>query len=692
MARPEALFPLFGDLESLPGIGRKTAEHLENLAIFKPADLAFTLPAGVHDRRLRERLADTPAGMASFRVIVLAHQKPASRSRPWRVDCAVGPDRLQIVFFHARGDWVERQLPVGAERIVSGKLEWFEGRPQIAHPDYITENEGEIPAFEPVYPLTEGVTQKTMRKAAEGVLDLLPTLPEWIAPSLKAKENWPDWDAALTAAHHPKSTVALQAKDPARRRLAYDEVFAHQLALAISRQNRRRTRGRVTVGDGHLRGKVIAALPFAPTGAQTRAVEEIAADLAAPQRMYRLLQGDVGAGKTLVAMLALLTAVEAGGQGAMMAPTEILARQHAAALAPLAEAAGVQMVTLTGRDSGRDRQEKLERIASGEAQVILGTHALFQRDVSFHDLRLAVIDEQHRFGVRQRMDLGAKGAAVDMLVMTATPIPRSLALSQYGEMDVSVLDEKPPGRQPVETVLVSMEREAQVVERLRAAISGGAQIYWVCPLVEESEVMDLKSVEDRARVLRKALGEEAVGLVHGQMLPEARDTAMADFKAGRTRLLVATTVIEVGVDVPNATIMVIENAEHFGLAQLHQLRGRVGRGSEKSTCLLLYAPPLGKTAEARLKALRETEDGFRIAETDLKLRGAGDLLGVAQSGLPRFRIADIEADAALMALAQSDSRALLESDPNLTSDRGEAARYVLYLFSHDESFRFLSVG
>jgi len=441
-----------------------------------------------------------------------------------------------------------------------------------------------------------------------------------------------------------------------------------------------------------LQAKVRAALPYAPTGAQERAMAEIAADMGGETRMNRLLQGDVGAGKTLVALMALLVAVEAGAQGVLMAPTEILARQHRESLTPLAEAAGVRLALLTGRDKGAERARLLADLAEGRIDILLGTHAVFQKGVEFRDLRLAVIDEQHRFGVAQRMELGEKGRAVDILVMTATPIPRSLALAQYGDMDVSVLDEKPPGRQPVATALVSAARIDEVVARLAAALDEGRRAYWVCPLVEESEAVDLTAATERFKALRARLGDEAVALVHGQMPAAEKDAAMADFAAGRRRVLVATTVIEVGVDVPEATIMVIEGAEHFGLAQLHQLRGRVGRGAGASTCLLMYDPPLGEAARRRLETLRETEDGFRIAEADLAMRGAGDVLGVAQSGLPRFRIADIERQAGLMALAQSDARALLAADPVLEGPRGRAARVLLWLMERDRAIRLIGVG
>ena len=532
-----------------------------------------------------------------------------------------------------------------------------------------------------------------MAKAAAAALERVPPLPEWIDAAVLAQKGWPDLPAALAAAHAPASFDDLSPNAPARARLAYDELLAHQMTLALVRRDRRRAPGRATVGDGALRGRVLAGLPWPPTGAQKRAVDEIAADMGAAQRMNRLLQGDVGAGKTLVAFMALLIAAEAGGQGVLMAPTEILARQHLAALTPLAALAGVRIAALTGRDKGEDRAAILRDLAAGTTQVLVGTHAVFQREVSFHDLRLAVIDEQHRFGVTQRLELAGKGreAPPDMLVMTATPIPRSLALAQFGDMELSVLDEKPPGRQPITTIVLPDDRLAEVTGRLRAALGDGARAYWVCPLVEESETVDLTAAQDRFVRLRAEF-RDAVRLVHGQMPVEARDAAMADFASGRAQLLVATTVIEVGVDVPQATIMVIERAESFGLAQLHQLRGRVGRGTARSTCVLLYQDPLNETGRRRLQILRETEDGFRIAEEDLAMRGAGDVLGTAQSGLPRFRVADLERQGALLALARSDARALLERDPQLASPRGQAIRALLWFMEQDRAIRLMSAG
>ncbi len=693
--RPPALFPLFAGIETLPGVGPKAAEALATLAITRPRDLILTLPHTVIDRRRRDSVLDVaPPAVATVEVMVGRHIRPTRRGGPWRVQVEDARTAFQLVFFHAREDWLARELPTGQRRLVSGKVELFDGMAQMVHPDHILRpaDAGQLPLAEPVYSLAAGLTQKTMARAVQGALTRLPDLAEWIDPALLAREGWPDWRTAIAAAHAPQTPQDCAPHAPARTRIAYDEVFAHQLTLALVRRDERRGKGRASVGTGARLAQLRAALPYVPTAAQDRAIAEIAADMAGPHRMTRLLQGDVGSGKTLVAFAALLTAVEAGGQGVLMAPTEILARQHLASLAPLAEAAGVRLDILTGRDKGADRAAKLAALATGRTQVLVGTHAVFQADVAFADLRLAVVDEQHRFGVRQRMELGAKGRAADMLVMTATPIPRSLELAQYGDLDVSVLDEKPPGRTPVRTALVSADRLDEVVDHLRRAVAEGRQAYWVCPLVGESETVDMAAAEERHALLRAALGEGRVGLVHGQLPPADKDAAMAAFAGGQTAVLVATTVIEVGVNVPNASIMVIEQAESFGLAQLHQLRGRVGRGAAASTCLLIYRPPLGEAARRRLETLRETEDGFRIAEVDLELRGAGDVLGTVQSGLPRFRVADLERQAPLMQLARSDARKLLADDPALTTDRGRAARVLLWLTEQDRGLAHMSAG
>lgn len=693
--RSEILFPLFSDLTALEGVGPKTARNFEQMRIASPRDLIFTLPQSGIDRAKRDTIRDVvPPCVVTVEVEIGMHVPPRSKGRPYHVHVSDAKTEFRLVFFHAHADYLRKQLPTGVRRVVSGRIELFDGVAQMVHPDHMLplEQASEIAEFEPIYPLTHGITQKVISRAIRSALDLAPDLDEWIDPGQLRQARWPSWQAAIGLAHRPGALSDLSASDPARERLAYDELFAHQLTLALARSHLRAKPGRASPGTLALQDKVLAALPYRSTNAQTRAISEISADMAAPVRMNRLLQGDVGAGKTLVAFMALLQAVEAGGQGVLMAPTEILARQHVESLQPLCELAGIRLEVLTGRDKGREREAKLADLAAGEIAILLGTHAVFQADVNFADLRLAIIDEQHRFGVSQRMELGAKGQAVDVMVMTATPIPRSLALASYGDMDVSVLDEKPPGRKPVTTATISTARIDEVVAKLRGAISLGKQAYWVCPLVEESELSDKIAAEARFKHLRAALGDAAVGLVHGQMPAAEKDAAMARFVAGETSILVATTVIEVGVNVPNATIMVVERAEGFGLAQLHQLRGRVGRGSDASACLLMFQEPLSETGKRRLEILRETEDGFRISEEDLAMRGAGDLIGTAQSGLPRFQIADPERQTALMAIAQSDARALLGTDPKLETPRGSAARVLLWLMEQDKAIQLISIG
>jgi len=693
--RPSILFPLFAETRTLGGVGPKMEKLIARVAGPRIVDLIFDLPIGLIDRSYQPKLKDAESGrIATVTVAVLDHVVPRDRRQPYRVRCSDETGTIELIFFHAHADYLNRTLPVGAKRVISGKIERYKDKLQMPHPDHVLAPEqlAEMPLHEPVYALTEGLPGKSLMKAIRAAVAKVPVLPEWNDPAFLKARRWSPFDEALRAAHAPMGEQDLLSDRPARQRLAYDELLANQLALLlIRRQMRSVKKGRSLKGDGRLKAKVVAALPFALTDAQLKAIGQIEADMEAPQRMLRLLQGDVGAGKTIVAFLALLGAVEAGTQGALMAPTDILARQHLASLEPLARAAGVRMALLTGRERvGRD--VTLDALSRGEIDILIGTHALFSEDVAFADLGLAVIDEQHRFGVHQRMQLQGKGGrAADVLVMTATPIPRTLALTVYGDMDVSRLTGRPPGRKPVETRILSAERLDEVIEHLRKAIGRGARAYWVCPLVEESEKIDLAAAEERAAMLRRVLGPR-VGLMHGRMKGSERDAAMAKFKSGETAILVATTVIEVGVDVPEATIMVVEHAERFGLAQLHQLRGRVGRGADKSSCLLIYHGRLGETAKARLKTMRDTDDGFVIAEEDLRLRGAGELLGTQQSGMPLFRMADLAAHADLLAAARDDAQLVLTRDPELQSARGEALRTLLYLFGRDEAVRYLRAG
>jgi ATP-dependent DNA helicase RecG len=698
--RPEVLFPLFAPARTLPGIGPRLETLVAKLVGVKSGetkvvDLCWHLPTGLVDRRRRPKIAEARDGeIATIEVQVGLHVAPRTKRLPYRVHVHDDTGEMQIIFFNVHGDYLAKALPEGSTRIVSGRVDFYQGEPQMTHPDHIVapEEVASLPLLEPIYPLTAGLPLKAVQKAARAAVERAPELPEWQdGPWLKAR-GFPSWRAALKAAHEPESEAELMPDSPSRARLAYDELLANQLALGLVRRRMRALPGRSIVGDGHLRAKVISALPFALTGAQRTALAEIDDDMKSGRRMLRLLQGDVGSGKTVEALLAMLNAVEAGCQAAMMAPTEILARQHHASLVPLCEAAGVRLELLSRREKGKRRAELLEGLATGAIDILVGTHALFQEDVAFKALALAVVDEQHRFGVHQRLQLQSKGGTgTDILVMTATPIPRTLTLTAYGDMDVSRLTEKPPGRKPIDTRALPLDRLDDVVEGLRRALAGGAQIYWVCPLVEESEELDVTAAEERHRHLEADFGG-VVGLVHGRMKAAEKDAAMARFEAGETRILVATTVIEVGVNVPSATVMVIEHAERFGLAQLHQLRGRVGRGGDRSSCLLLYHAPLGETAAARLKIMRETEDGFRIAEEDLKLRGAGELLGTRQSGLPTFRVADIERHGELLAAAYDDARMIIERDAELETPRGQALRVLLYLFERDEAIRYLRSG
>jgi ATP-dependent DNA helicase RecG len=698
--RPTLLNPLFAAVTSLSGIGPRLeklyARLLGRSDRARVIDLLFHLPGGAIDRRARPKLRDVELDTVVTVVVTVDRHRapPLHRPRaPYQVYTSDDTGDLILTFFNARRDYLQKLLPVGERRYVSGTVALYDGMRQMVHPDRIVAEAelAKLPLVEPVYPLTEGLSLNAVGKAVNAALARVPELPEWQEPSWVARERFPSFTEALHALHHPAHPTDVLPEQLAWSRLAYDELLAGQLALALVRAHIRRPTGRVTAGTGQLRKRLTAALPYSLTPSQTHAVADIIADLARPERMLRLLQGDVGSGKTVVALLAAAAVIEGGRQAALMAPTEILARQHFNTIAPLAAAAGINIAILAGRERGRERSSILEQVALGDAHILVGTHALFQEDVAFRDLALAIIDEQHRFGVHQRLALASKGQAVDVLVMTATPIPRTLVLTYFGDMDVSELREKPAGRRPIDTRTVPLNRIDQVVDAVGRALAAGHRVYWVCPLVEESENVDLAAAQSRYVALHERFGA-MVDLIHGRLKGTEKDIAMTRFAAGETRLLVATTVIEVGVDVPEATVMVIEHAERFGLAQLHQLRGRIGRGSERSTCLLLYKTPLGGSAKARLAIMRETEDGFRIAEEDLKLRGEGDVLGTRQSGLPGFRVARIETHGRLVGPARDDAALVLARDPTLSSMRGQALRNLLYIFERDEAIRLLRAG
>ncbi|MCC6920445.1 MAG: ATP-dependent DNA helicase RecG [Alphaproteobacteria bacterium] len=696
--RPEVLFPLFAPVRTLPGVGPRMGEKFAKIAGERVLDVLWLKPAGYVDRRLKTALVEVPEGsVATLKLHVLSHQPSPPRSRaPYRILCSDETGVVELVYFGGHNDYLAKLLPEGALRIVSGRIERHDGRLQMAHPDYVVapDQANQIPEIEPVYPLTEGLTNKAVSKAARGALVVAPDLTEWQDTAWVSKQHWPSWWEALNAIHAPPR-VDEQASERARRRLAYDEVLANQLALMLIRTRMKKVAGRVLQGDGVLRARLKDALPFDLTRAQIRTGREIADDLKSGHRMLRLVQGDVGAGKTLVALEAMLLAVEAGAQAALMAPTELLARQHFATIAPLAERIGIRSEVLTGREKGRLRTAILDDLRAGKIHILIGTHALFTEDVGFDDLALAVVDEQHKFGVSQRLSLSGKGGRpAHVLVMTATPIPRTLALTAYGDMEVSKLDEKPPGRQDITTRAVPLGRLEEVEQAVARAIGQGDRVYWVCPLIEQNEKLDVAAAESRYRELEKRFGIDRVALAHGKMKQSERDAAMARFRSGAASVLVATTVIEVGVDVPEATVMIVEHAERFGLAQLHQLRGRVGRGARPSSCLLLYQddPPLGDAAKARLKIMRETNDGFIIAEEDLRLRGPGEVLGTRQSGMPEMHFADLFRDADLLSVANDDARLVISRDTELTTPRGEALRRLLYLFERDEAVRYLRSG
>nr|GAJ35406.1 ATP-dependent DNA helicase recG [Bradyrhizobium sp. DOA9] len=701
--RPSLLNPLFAPVTSLPGVGPKQDKLLQYLLSRSETprlvDLLLHLPSQVIDRRARPKIRDAAQGtMVTLEVTVDRHRPPPPRNSraPYLVNASDDTGDVVLTFFRAKPGYVEKLLPVGEKRYVSGTLQMYDGIPQIVHPDRVLDEEAisKLSGIDPVYPLTEGLALGSLRRAIAQALLKLPALPEWISPDVLRRCDFPPIAEALNRVHQPLELTDILPDRPFWSRLAFDELLAGQLALALIRAQLRRPAGVRNAGDGHLRNKIIDALPYALTPSQRSAAAAIAEDLKQPLRMLRLLQGDVGSGKTVVALLAAAAVAEVGKQAALMAPTEILARQHIKTIAPLAERAGMRVAILTGREKGKERREIILQLAEGEIDLLVGTHALIQDDVIFRDLALAIVDEQHRFGVRERLALTSKGEAVDVLVLSATPIPRTLVLTYFGDMDISELREKPAGRQPIDTRAVPMSRISEVMEGVGRALEAGKLVYWICPLVDESDAEGtehLTNATKRFETLQKRFGDH-VGLVHGQMKGTEKDRVMAQFAAHQIGLLVATTVVEVGVDVPAATIMVIENAERFGLAQLHQLRGRIGRGSEASTCILLYGEPLGEMSKARLKVIRETTDGFRIAEEDLKLRGEGDVLGVRQSGLPGYRIARAEVHGQLIAQARDEALRILKDDPKLKGERGEALRCLLYLYERDEAIPLIGAG
>lgn len=693
--RPPELFRWFAEAEKIKGVGARLSGALARLGITRVRDFAFHTPTRLVDRRNKPKVADLIAGeIATIEVDIIEHQPSRGRA-PARVICQDDSGFLQLIFFSARGDYLAKQLPVGEKRIISGTVDAFNGGVQMSHPDYILppDKADEMPALECIYPSTAGISQKVLGKAVRGALSMLGDLPEWQDVGWRDKNQFPSFYTALKALHFPIDKTDIDADSLGRKRLAFDELLANQLALALVRKSTRKKAGRALSGSAEKRKSIADNLPYALTHDQAKALDEILADMASDNAMLRLVQGDVGSGKTVVAILAAAQAVAAGVQVAVLAPTEILAQQHARNFAELGAPAGLNCALLTGRVKGKARAELLANLAVGKIDVLIGTHAIIQETVEFSDLGLAIVDEQHRFGVAQRLALSEKSDnGVDVLGMTATPIPRTLTLAIYGDMDVSRIIEKPPGRTPVDTRVLAVDRLGDVVAALGRQLADGAQAYWVCPLVAESEVSDQAAAEERFKQLAQHFGDSQVGLLHGQMKGVDKEAVMARFKEGDLKLLVATTVIEVGVDVPNASIMVIEGAERFGLAQLHQLRGRVGRGANKSTCLLVRGNQLSDTGKERLRVMRESDDGFLIAEKDLQLRGSGEVLGTRQSGLPAQHFVDYSVHANLVTAARDDARLILNQDPDLKGPRGAALRVLLYLFEKDAGVRLLRSG
>jgi ATP-dependent DNA helicase RecG len=698
--RPPLLNPLFAPITSLAGVGPKQDRLFRYLLdrdeTPRIVDLLLHLPASVIDRRARPKIREAvPGTVVTLEVTVDRHRPTPGRNprAPHLVYASDETGDVVLTYFRAQPGYVEKLLPVGSKRYVSGTAQMFDGTLQIVHPDRVVDEAGfaKLSGIDPVYPLTEGLALGSLRRAMAQALQKLPDLPEWISPEVIRRCKFPPIAEALNRVHMPVKLTDILPDGPFWSRLAFDELLAGQLALALVRAQLRRPAGDRHAGDGHLRKKIIDALPYSLTSSQRQAAAAITDDLRQPVRMLRLLQGDVGSGKTVVALLAAAAVTEVGKQAALMAPTEILARQHIKTITPLADRAGLRVAILTGREKGKERRDILARLEAVEIDFLVGTHALIQDDVVFRALALAVVDEQHRFGVRERLALTAKGEAVDVLVLSATPIPRTLVLTYFGDMDVSELREKPAGRQPIDTRAVPDNRLNEVMDAVGRALHAGKLVYWICPLVEESETVNLTDAEQRFDSLKARFGDK-VGLVHGKMRGAHKDRVMAQFATGEIGLLVATTVVEVGVDVPSATIMVIENAERFGLAQLHQLRGRIGRGSEASTCLLLYKEPLNEMSKARLRVIRETTDGFRIAEEDLKLRGEGDVLGTRQSGLPGYRIARSDVHAQLITQARDEALRIMKDNPKLKGARGEALRCLLYLFERDEALPLIGAG
>ena len=692
--RPSILYPLFSSIDSLKGIGAKYQKLLKNLCGDKVIDVLFHLPYNVVDRTYTSYLSNAINNKIWTGIVTITeHTPPQTKKHPYRVYCTDGTSELVLIFFKVYKDSIEKNYPIGEKRAISGKLEYFNGMWQMSHPDFVLPEDRlkDILCLEAVYPLTAGITNKMMSKLAKDALNRLPKFSEW-----QSKENFYDleyisFNDAIKKVHSPKTIDDLSPNSIIRRRLAYDEILSNQLALAFIRKKVNEQKGRSFIGTGILYQKIISSLPFSLTNAQKRVLSEISDDQEKPYKMLRLLQGDVGSGKTIVAFLSMLKVIENNAQTALMAPTEILAKQHYETINKLCENTNITVELLTGKLRPKQKKEIYDKLENGEINILIGTHALFTEAVVFKDLGYVVIDEQHRFGVNQRLSLSSKGKMCDVLVMTATPIPRSLLLTAYGDMDYSKIDELPSGRKPTKTVVMNIDKVPDVITRLKTKLDKNERAYWVCPLVEESEKQDLSAATERFEMLKKYFGDK-VALVHGKMKEKEKDAVMDEFKNGKKTLLVATTIIEVGVNVPEATLMIIEHAERFGLAQLHQLRGRIKRGNNEGVCMLMYSYPISNISKERLNIMKQTEDGFYIAEKDLELRGGGEILGTRQSGFTEFKLADMAYHQDLLIKARDDVVSILKNDPKLETQRGEALKVLLYLFEQNEAVKTYLAG
>ena len=679
--RDPILFPFYNDLSSLPGVGPKLRPALARLVGGETwLDLIFHLPTSWIDRRNRATIDEVQVGEIATITGTVDKIDHARMKFPARIRLRDDTGFITLAYFHANRQWLEKTFEIGKTVIASGKIGDFQGGRQIVHPDHVLspDKDDELPEVESVYPMTANITPRQIRKFMSAALDGTPDLDEWIDPHLMKRNNWPSFKQALLRLHQPK-VYDPDGFETARQRLAYDEALAREMAMGQARLARERRHSRPIPRAVGVEKQIVDALPFRPTRAQMDAYKDVATDMGRPIPMRRMIQGDVGSGKTLVAALAAAQVSADGGITAFMSPTEILARQQAEAIGRFLAPVGIRVAALTGRDKGAAREAILNDVRAGKIQVLSGTQALYQSDVDLPELSLVVIDEQHRFGVADRLKLTAKGASPHMLVMSATPIPRTMALAVHGDLDISVIGEKPANRQEVVTAAVPDTRIDDVIQAVSRAVDRGERAFWICPAVDSEDAGDASAIQ-RRDVLAGYVNAP-VELVHGRMPAQDRDAALEKLRTGEAPILVATTVIEVGVDVPEATIMVIEHAEKFGLAQLHQLRGRVGRGEKASSCLLLYQSPLTESGKERLDTLRKTTDGFEIAEADFRLRGPGDLLGLRQSGLPAFRVLELARDANLIETARTDAKSVLMADPTLVGPRGVAVRRARDLFA-----------